>query len=143
MSCTLKKETLFVWFFARASGTEKVFTYSEAAIEGKEDGSVAADDKELKSSCLFRVWRRDGTDAICKDGDDVFFEHLDTGKFLEAATDTNPLALADKDESSSGQLFGFFKQGRPIEMRHRDTVYLQTWLHNYIEYRLHLSSVLK
>ncbi|CAE7241663.1 Cetn4, partial [Symbiodinium pilosum] len=39
------------------------------------------------------------------------------------------------DENSSGQLFGFFKQGRPMEMRHRDTVYLQTWLHNYVEYR--------
>ena len=23
-----------------------------------------------------------------------------------------------------------------MEMRHRDTVYLQTWLHNYVEYRL-------
>ena len=112
-----------------------IFTYSEAAIEGKEDGTVAADDKELKSSCIFRVWRKDGTNAVCQDGDDVFFEHVDTGKYLEGATDTQPLALADKDENASGQVWGFFKQGRPMEMRHRDTVYLQTWLHNYVEYR--------
>jgi len=112
-----------------------IFTYSEAAIEGKEDGTVAAEDKELKGSCVFRVWRKDGTNAVCNDGDDVFFEHVDTGKYLEGATDTKPLSLADKDENSSGQLFGFFKQGRPMEMKHRDTVYLQTWLHNYVEYR--------
>ena len=118
-----------------------LFTYSEAAIEGKEDGTVSAEDKELKGSCVFRVWRKDGTNAVCKDGDDVFFEHVDTGKYLEGATDTTPLSLADKDENSSGQLFGFFKQGRPMEMKHRDTVYLQTWLHNYVEYRHAISII--
>lgn len=111
-----------------------VFTYSEVAIEGRGD-AIVGEGTELKSSCLFRAWRKDGTNTVFQDGDDVFFEHVDSGKYLEAATDTKPLSLADKDENSAGQLFGFFKQGRPMEMKHRDTVYLQTWLHHYIEYR--------
>ena len=85
-----------------------VFTYSESAVEGQEDGSVVANDKELKSSCIFRAWRRDGTNAFCQDGDDVFLEHLDTGKYLEGATDTNPLALADKDDKPCFQCIYFF-----------------------------------
>ncbi|CAJ1370837.1 unnamed protein product [Effrenium voratum] len=110
-----------------------IFTYSEAAIEGGE--GVLAESKELKGSCVFRAWRKDGTNAVFNDGDDVFFEHIETGKYLEAATDTTPLTLADKDENSAGQLFGFFKQGRPMEIKHRDTVYIQSWLHHYVEYR--------
>eukprot|EP00439_Symbiodinium_sp_Y106_P015570 s5485_g2.t1 len=133
-----------------------IFTYSEAAIEGNEDGTVTAevpaipskwpwawlgggsteaDRQEFRGSCIFRVWRKDGTNSVVQDGDDVFFEHVNTGKYLEASTDTEPLALTDKDENASGQLWGFFKQGRPMEMRHRDNVYIQSWLHNYVEYR--------
>ena len=58
---------------------------------------------------------------MCKHGDDVFFEHVDTGKYLEGATVTTPLSLVDKDENSSGQPFCFCKQGRPMEMKYRDT----------------------
>ncbi|CAE7768150.1 Anxa6 [Symbiodinium sp. CCMP2456] len=133
-----------------------IFTYSEAAIEGNEDGTVTAevpaipskwpwawlgggsteaDRQEFRGSCIFRVWRKDGTNSVVQDGDDVFFEHVDTGKYLEASTDTEPLALTDKDDNASGQLWCFFKQGRPMEMRHRDNVYIQSWLHNYVEYR--------
>jgi len=111
-----------------------IFTYSEVAIEGQED-KIVGEGKELKSSCLFRAWRKDGTNSVFQDGDSVLFEHVDTGKYLELTTDTKPLCLAARDENSTGQQFGFFKQGRPMEMKHRDTVYLQSWLHHYVEYQ--------
>ena len=111
-----------------------IFTYSEVAIEGQED-KIVGEGKELKSSCLFRAWRKDGTNSVFQDGDSVLFEHVDTGKYLELTTDTKPLCLAARDENSTGQTFGFFKQGRPMEMKHRDTVYLQSWLHHYVEYQ--------
>ena len=111
-----------------------IFTYSEVAVEGQED-KIVGEGKELKSSCLFRAWRKDGTNSVFQDGDSVLFEHVDTGKYLELSTDTKPLCLAARDENSTGQTFGFFKQGRPMEMKHRDTVYLQSWLHHYVEYQ--------
>eukprot|EP00931_Biecheleriopsis_adriatica_P005709 TRINITY_DN107194_c0_g1_i1.p1 TRINITY_DN107194_c0_g1~~TRINITY_DN107194_c0_g1_i1.p1 ORF type:complete len:1503 (-),score=410.13 TRINITY_DN107194_c0_g1_i1:97-4557(-) len=111
-----------------------IFTYSEAALEGDGD-AVKAEGTELKGTCVFRAWRKDGTNSVFNDGEDVFFEHVETGKYLEGATDSTPLCLSDKDENKPGQCFGFFKQGRPLELKHRDTVYLQTWLHNYVEYR--------
>lgn len=57
------------------------------------------------------------------------------GKYLELTTDSEPIHLADRNESATGQQFGFFKQGRPMEIKHRDTIYLQSWLHHYLEYR--------
>lgn len=111
-----------------------IFTYSEVALEAQGD-KIVGEGTELKGSCLFRAWRKDGTNAVFQDGDSVFFEHVETGKYLELPNDTQPLCLADKNESSTGQTFGFFKQGRPMEMKHRDTVYLQSWLHHYVEYR--------
>lgn len=110
-----------------------VFTYSENALEGCGDGTVAANGADLTGACVFRCWRKDGTNSVFQDGDDVLLEHLETGKYLEAATDTQPIGLADRDENSSGQQFGLFKQGRPLSVKHRDTVYLQSWLHNYAE----------
>eukprot|EP00438_Fugacium_kawagutii_P009104 Skav217842 [mRNA] locus=scaffold3024:24359:43523:+ [translate_table: standard] len=56
-----------------------VFTYSDVAIEAQGD-KIVGEGTELKSSCLFRAWRKDGTNAVFQDGDSVFFEHVETGK---------------------------------------------------------------
>lgn len=104
-----------------------VFTYSGNAVDG-----AVCQGPELTETSLFRCWRRDGTNSTFQDGDDVLLENVATGQFLEAASDSQPLALAARDENSPGQWFGLFKLGRPLGVRHRDTVYLQSWLHNYV-----------
>ena len=51
----------------------------------------------------------------------------DTGKYLQAATDSTPLTLADKDEAAASQVFGFFKQGRPMDSWRILCLFLPFW----------------
>lgn len=55
-----------------------IFTYSGVALEA-EGEKITGAGTELKGSCLFRAWRKDGTNKVFEDGDPVYFEHVESG----------------------------------------------------------------
>lgn len=109
-----------------------VFTYSGNLLQG-DGGAVSVGGPNYSPECVFRLERKDNTNKILEDGEDVFLCHEASGMYVEGTSDTEPLILASKDDRSPGQLFSLGKQGRPLMMKHRDTVYLQTWLSNYAQ----------
>lgn len=118
-----------------------LFTYSGIAIEGS-GARVIAEDTELKHSSVFKCIFAAGGKKILEDGDSVYFQHVQSGLYLEAASDIAPLTLAHKNPNSSGQKFGFYKQGRPLSFRHRDTVYIESWLNFYVEEKFNADETL-
>jgi len=110
------------------------FTHSEMLL-GMDGDKASATSKEITPGHVFRIWRKDDTNKEIGDGDEIFLEHADSGKYLECKDDSTPMGFVDKDLSSQTQLFTWCKQGRPIKTKHGDTVYLETYLHHFMEYR--------
>ena len=60
------------------------------------------------------------------DGNKIRVKHVATGLYLTAADDAKPLTVADLDadgESSGFQFFTFWKQGRPLGIKHKDLLF--------------------
>jgi len=95
---------------------------SSGEAEDTDDNSVA-----------FVVEHAEGTaGAALKSGDSVKLRCVATGLYLEAATDSTPLTMAEGSESHA-QGFTIHKQGRPNRIKHRDIIYLQSWLSNFVQ----------
>lgn len=89
---------------------------------------------EPSGDSIYVISRKDG-DGKLMDGDTVTVKHVATGQFLQAETDAGPVTLAERNPDLASQLFSIYKLGHPLQLRHGDTVFLQSWLQNYVELR--------
>lgn len=105
--------------------------YNSKVLGGSE-AKVEAECTDLVAERAFVVQRVKGEGPLM-DGDDVLLMHADDGLYLEAHSDQYPVKLAARNTDAMGQSFRIFKQGRPLAIRHRDTVYFQSAMCNYLE----------
>mmetsp|Transcript_16540 Transcript_16540/g.30594 ORF Transcript_16540/g.30594 Transcript_16540/m.30594 type:complete len:1387 (+) Transcript_16540:94-4254(+) len=107
------------------------FTYSGKFLGGGEK-FMDAECTEADPARAFAMERVAGEGPLMS-GDDVLLRHVDSGLYVEADSDTLPTKCVPKEAGKAAQSFKLFKQGRPMNVRHRDTVYLQSCLNNYVE----------
>jgi len=82
-----------------------------------------------------RVWaiERTGGEGQIKDGDGVMLKHISTGLYAQSESDQYPVVLRAKQAGLQAQIFIMYKLGHPLNVRHNDEVYFQSWLSNYVE----------
>jgi len=115
------------------SNSDQVYlslTY-RGGIISPDGGSVHVAEHPTTPPFHLAIERTDGNGPLI-DGDEVKVCCIETGLYLEAQTDSGPLTCGDGGNSAS--IFKIFKQGRPARLQHRDTVYLMSWLSNYVGY---------
>lgn len=107
------------------------FTYS-GNILGGSSAKVDSECTEFRSDRCFAIERVAGEGPL-KDGNEVLVKHVESGLYLEALSDQYPVTLRAKEGGKRAQIFRLYKLGRPLAVKHRDTVYLQSHLNNYVE----------
>eukprot|EP00928_Gymnodinium_smaydae_P021600 TRINITY_DN18451_c1_g3_i1.p1 TRINITY_DN18451_c1_g3~~TRINITY_DN18451_c1_g3_i1.p1 ORF type:complete len:1466 (+),score=323.52 TRINITY_DN18451_c1_g3_i1:52-4449(+) len=83
-------------------------------------------------TCCFVVERLDGGGENVTDGIDVLFKHVATEKYMTCRSDSGPLTFEDRDVESQSQEFCLYKQNRPKALKHKNIIYLRSWLGNYV-----------
>merc|ERR1712232_1336468 len=114
-------------------GNGELFTAEGESVNAKGEWSDA-------SAWALERWYEDGKERYpreqLKTGCKVKVKHIASGLYLTAQDDAAPLtvtAQANDGETSGWQLFTFWKEGRPLFAKHKDTVFLETCLSNFIE----------
>lgn len=115
--------------FDKSAVPREVFHEEEVSLDFAYTEGVGLD---AGGGNIFVVERVQGWAKVV-DGDDVLLRSAETGLYLQSRDDSTPLDMAERDDSQLHQRFKIFKQGRPTFVGHRNIVYLQTWLSNYVE----------
>jgi len=114
-------------------GQEVYLQFGNGNLLGGTEEKMDADSAEFDASRVFIVERQNGVGPI-KDGDGVLLKHVATNKYMEAKSDQYPAQLTGAPgDVGVSHYFSIYKQGHPLQLRHNDTVYCQSWLSNYIE----------
>jgi Ca2+-binding EF-hand superfamily protein len=87
---------------------------------------------ERDDNCTWTITRKDGEGKLM-DGEVVIVKHNATEQYMTAETDNGPITLEERNPDKTSQLFTICKIGHPLQLGHKDTVYLQSWLENYCE----------
>ncbi|CAE8599966.1 unnamed protein product [Polarella glacialis] len=108
------------------------FTYANTML-AVVDGIVQMAEQDYGEERAIVILKKSGTGPII-DGDEVSLELAAAqGTFLECRDDVNAFNVVEGTDTP-GTWFNIFKQGRPTDVKHRDTVYLQSYLCNYAEH---------
>jgi len=109
------------------------FVYSGKLLTSENSDGVAMEAEKEPAHALCVEHATGPKGAPLKSGDSVVLRCAASGLYLEAETDSTPLTAAARSAESHAQVFIIHKQGRPNRISHRDIVYLQSWLSNFVQ----------
>jgi annexin A7/11 len=115
-------------------GHEVYLRFSSGNLLGGTDGKLEAVSDEFDDGAnLFIVERQNGVGPI-RDGDGILLKHVASNTYMQAKSDQYPVKCTGAPgDVEVSHYFSLFKLGHPLQVRHNDTVYLQSWLSNYVE----------
>lgn len=101
------------------------------------EGDLRANERNLEQGGggIIKIQREAGEGDI-QDGDAVYLQCRDSGLYLECVSDDRPLVTSELKELGEGkerQRFVIQKQGRPLAIEHRDTIFLTSWVSNLVQ----------